>query len=142
MSSQFIISSSQYLPSVMKELETLIDKHGFIKMVVTAGSNKSVSQNNLFWMWMTEMANYFASKGVENSTKDQMHDLMCHKFLGNITVTVGKTEITRLKSLRDLDKGDMLHFMRQIDEWSADHGVLLTHPEDSEYQRLTEVQNQ
>ena len=142
MSNQFIISSSQYLPSVMKELETLIDKHGFIKMVVTAGSNKSVSQNNLFWMWMTEMANYFASKGVENSTKDQMHDLMCHKFLGNITVTVGKTEITRLKSLRDLDKGDMLHFMRQIDEWSADHGVLLTHPEDSEYQRLTEVQNQ
>lgn len=142
MSSQFIISSSQYLPSVMKELETLIDKHGFIKMVVTAGSNKSVSQNNLFWMWMTEMANYFASKAVENSTKDQMHDLMCHKFLGNITVTVGKTEITRLKSLRDLDKGDMLHFMRQIDEWSADHGVLLTHPEDSEYQRLTEVQNQ
>ena len=142
MSSQFIISSSQYLPSVMKELETLIDKHGFIKMVVTAGSNKSVSQNNLFWMWTTEMANYFASKGVENSTKDQMHDLMCHKFLGNITVTVGKTEITRLKSLRDLDKGDMLHFMRQIDEWSADHGVLLTHPEDSEYQRLTEVQNQ
>jgi hypothetical protein len=142
MSSQFIISSSQYLPSVMKELETLIDKHGFIKMVVTAGSNKSVSQNNLFWMWMTEMANYFASRGVENSTKDQMHDLMCHKFLGNITVTVGKTEITRLKSLRDLDKGDMLHFMRQIDEWSADHGVLLTHPEDSEYQRLTEVQNQ
>jgi len=142
MSSQFIISSSQYLPSVMKELETLIDKHGFIKMVVTAGSNKSVSQNNLFWMWMTEMANYFASKGVENSTKDQMHDLMCHKFLGNITVTVGKTEITRLKSLRDLDKGDMLHFMRQIDEWSADHGVLLTHPEDSEYQRLTEVQNE
>jgi len=142
MSSQFIISSSQYLPTVMKELETLIDKHGFIKMVVTAGSNKSVSQNNLFWMWMTEMANYFASKGVENSTKDQMHDLMCHKFLGNITLTVGKTEITRLKSLRDLDKGDMLHFMRQIDEWSADHGVLLTHPEDSEYQRLTEVQNQ
>jgi len=142
MSNQFIISSSQYLPSVMKELETLIDKHGFIKMVVTAGSNKSVSQNNLFWMWMTEMANYFASKGVENSTKDQMHDLMCHKFLGNITVTVGKTEITRLKSLRDLDKGDMLHFMRQIDEWSADHGVLLTHPEDSEYQRLTEVQNE
>lgn len=142
MSSQFIISSSQYLPSVMKELETLIDKHGFIKMVVTAGSNKSVSQNNLFWMWMTEMANYFASKGVENSTKDQMHDLMCHKFLGNITLTVGKTEITRLKSLRDLDKGDMLHFMRQIDEWSADHGLLLTHPEDSEYQRLTEVQNQ
>jgi len=142
MSSQFIISSSQYLPSVMKELNTLIDKHGFIKMVVTAGSNKSVSQNNLFWMWMTEMANYFASKGVENSTKDQMHDLMCHKFLGNITVTVGKTEITRLKSLRDLDKGDMLHFMRQIDEWSADHGLLLTHPEDSEYQRLTEVQNQ
>jgi len=142
MSSQFIISSRQYLPSVMKELETLIDKHGFIKMVVTAGSNKSVSQNNLFWMWMTEMANYFASKGVENSTKDQMHDLMCHKFLGHITVTVGKTEITRLKSLRDLDKGDMLHFMRQIDEWSADHGLLLTHPEDSEYQRLTEEQNQ
>jgi len=142
MSNQFIISSSQYLPSVMKELETLIDKHGFIKMVVTAGSNKSVSQNNLFWMWMTEMAEHFASKGVEDSTKDQMHDLMCHKFLGNITVTVGKTEITRLKSLRDLDKGDMLHFMRQIDEWSADHGLLLTHPEDSEYQRLTEVQNQ
>jgi hypothetical protein len=93
-------------------------------------------------LWMTEMAEHFASKGVENSTKDQMHDLMCHKFLGTITVTVGKTQITRLKSLRDLDKGDMLYFMRQMDEWSADHGLLLTHPEDSEYQRLIEEQNQ
>ena len=142
MSSQFIISSRQYLPSVMAEIEEMVEKHGFVKLVVSAGSNRSISQNNLFWMWMTEMAEHFASKGVENSTKDQMHDLMCHKFLGNITVTVGKTQITRLKSLRDLDKGDMLHFLRQIDEWSADHGLLLTHPEDSEYQRLIEEQNQ
>lgn len=142
MSSHFVISSHQYLPSVMKEIADMVDKNGFVKVSVSAGSNRSISQNNLFWMWMTEMANYFASKGVENSTKDQMHDLMCHKFLGNITVTVGKTEITRLKSLRDLDKGDMLHFLRQIDEWSADHGLLLTHPEDSEYQRLIEEQNQ
>ena len=142
MSSQYIISSRQYLPSVMAEIEEMVEKHGFVKLVVSAGSNRSISQNNLFWMWMTEMAEHFASKGVENSTKDQMHDLMCHKFLGNITVTVGKTEITRLKSLRDLDKGDMLHFLRQIDEWSADHGLLLTHPEDSEYQRLIEEQNQ
>lgn len=142
MSSHFVISSHQYLPSVMKEIADMVDKNGFVKVSVSAGSNRSISQNNLFWMWMTEMANYFASKGVENSTKDQMHDLMCHKFLGSITVTVGKTQITRLKSLRDLDKGDMLHFLRQIDEWSADHGLLLTHPEDSEYQRLTEEQNQ
>lgn len=142
MSNQYIISSRQYLPSVMAEIEEMVEKHGFVKLVVSAGSNRSISQNNLFWMWMTEMAEHFASKGVENSTKDQMHDLMCHKFLGTITVTVGKTQITRLKSLRDLDKGDMLYFMQQMDEWSADHGLLLTHPEDSEYQRLIEEQNQ
>ena len=142
MSNQYIISSRQYLPSVMAEIEEMVEKHGFVKLVVSAGSNRSISQNNLFWMWMTEMAEHFASKGVENSTKDQMHDLMCHKFLGTITVTVGKTQITRLKSLRDLDKGDMLYFMQQMDEWSADHGLLLTHPEDSEYQRLIEEQKQ
>jgi hypothetical protein len=142
MSNQYILSSHQYLPSVMAEIGEMVEKHGFVKLVVSAGSNRSISQSNLFWMWMTEMAEHFASKGVENSTKDQMHDLMCHKFLGTITVTVGKTQITRLKSLRDLDKGDMLYFMRQMDEWSADHGLLLTHPEDSEYQRLIEEQNQ
>ena len=73
---------------------------------------------------------------TEHSTKDDAHDLMRHKFLGHETKTVGQTEITKLRSTTELDKGEMTDYMTQIDNWCVDHGCLLPKPEDSEYQQI------
>lgn len=138
----FVVSSKQYLTSIFKQLADAIDDHGFIRVEVSAGSNKSLPQLGLFWMWMGELAKAFTDRSKDDTfTKDMMHDLMCMKFLGETEITVGKTKITRLKSLRDLDKGGTHFFMEQVEAWASEHGVYLTRPADSEYMKLIERQN-
>lgn len=98
---------------------------------------RSISANDLYWKWLTDMAYQFSAKytGLIYS-KDDMHDLMRHKFLGYLPAKqLGKTVIPQsLKSTRDLSKGEMCHYLNQIDMWAASVGCLLPRPEDSDYE--------
>lgn len=103
---------------------------------------RTLPMNALWWMWMQEMAKHF-SKRAGPFSKDDLHILMKHQFLGYQDArTIGKTEIPRqLRSTADLTKGEMLQLMQQVDAWAADHGCLLTRPEDSEYDELARRQD-
>lgn len=103
---------------------------------------RTLSANALYWQWLTVMAKHFNRKAGPFS-QDDMHDLMKHKFLGyDDARRVGNTEIpAQLKSTAKLDKGEMSHFMGQIDAWAADHGCLLPRPEDNEYDQWARMQN-
>ena len=92
---------------------------------------------------MATLAESFNSRSKEEQwSKDDMHDLMRHKFLGYESKTIGKTELKDiLRSTTKLDKGEMHHYMTQIDVWGTEVGVYLPHPEDSEYMKLMERQN-
>ena len=95
---------------------------------------RSTSANALYWTWLTTLAKHFSRKG-NVFTKDDMHDLMRHRFLGYEAKTIGKTEIQpQLKSTAELDTAQMLEFMQKIDSWALDHGCLLPRPEDNEYE--------
>ena len=96
---------------------------------------RSLSQNALLHVWFDTMATHFSKKVDTNA--EQMKALMKYRFLGTEDVIVGKTVIEgQLKSTSKLDKGEMMHFMNQIHEWAADHGVNLPIPEESEYMKL------
>lgn len=140
---QHICASREYLTSIFKECSAAIADHGFIKLEWSAGSNRSISQNGLYWMWMGQLAESFNARSKDGQwSKDDMHDLMRHKFLGYESKTIGKTELKDiLRSTTKLQKGEMHHYMTQIDAWAVDVGVFLTHPEDSEYMKLMERQN-
>ena len=63
--------------------------------------------------------------------------MMKQRFLGTYDIKIGKTSIEgQVKSSGSLKKGEMVNFMDQVYHWAVDNGVLLTVPEDSEYQRL------
>jgi len=101
--------------------------------IETIKPHRSLSANALYWTWLNTLAAHF-SKGDNKFDKDDMHDLMRHRFLGYEDKTVGKTVIAQqLKSTADLDSGGMFHYMQQIDEWASVHGCLLPRPEDNEY---------
>ena len=140
---QHICASREYLTSIFKECASAIADHGFIKLEWSAGSNRSISQNGLYWMWMGQLAESFNSRSKDaNFSKDDMHDLMRHKFLGYESKTIGKTELKDiLRSTTKLLKGEMHHYMTQVDVWASEVGVFLQHPEDSEYMKLQERQN-
>lgn len=138
------ITSVEYLRSIFKQVADAIDDHGFVKLEWSAGSNRSLSQNALYWAWMGEMAVSFTKRTRDGDgwSKDDMHDLMRHKFLGYEDKVIGNTELKPvLKSTSQLDRGEMQHLMEQIDAFAAEHGVLLPHPADSEYMKLMERQN-
>lgn len=98
--------------------------------------HRTLSQSNLMWMWMTELADYFTARGFPLN-KDDAHDLMRHKFLGYSEKKIGNTEIRpQLRSTTSLDKGEMTEYLERIDAWAVEHGCRLTYPQDSEYARL------
>ena len=97
---------------------------------------RTIAQNRLYWQWMEELAKYFTANG-RPLTKDQAHDLMCHKFLGYHTRKIGETEITSLRSTtwpKRLDTGEMGYYMDQIDAWAVDKGCYLPTPADMKEQ--------
>lgn len=102
---------------------------------------RSIDQNGLYWQWLTILAKYF-SKGSAEYSKDDIHDICRHKFLGYEDRKIGNTEIrAQLKSTARLDKGEMHHYLTQVDNWAVEMGCLLPHPEDSQYAQYREAQN-
>ena len=98
---------------------------------------RSLSQNATFWMWCDQMAKEFTRRDYPLS-KQGAHDLMCHLFLGYETVTLGETEITSLRTTTwptKLEKGEMQHFMEQVDAWAVDKRVYLKTPGFSDYEK-------
>ena len=97
------------------------------------------SQNNLYWMWCEEMANYYSRRDTP-FTKDDMHDLMRHHFLGYENKTIGNTTLERqLVSTTGLKKPEMSEYMHKIEQWNTDNGLLLTIPADNEYRKYKEA---
>ncbi len=95
-----------------------------------------VEQTNLlpykavFWIWMKAMAESFTlrSKTDEVFSSQQMHDLMCHRFLGYTEARrVGQTTIMpALRTLtypEDLSTDGWYALLRQIEEWMGERGV-------------------
>ena len=97
------------------------------------------SQNNLYWMWLEEMANFY-SRPMKQYDQEDMHDLMRHQFLGYDDKTIGSTTVKRqLKRTKKLSKEAMSEYMTQIEAWNTEHGLLLTIPSMNEYFKYREA---
>ena len=97
---------------------------------------RSLSQNGLFHLWCREMASHFAAKGAD-VTESKIKLLLKYKFLGTESIQINKTIIQdQVRETSGLDRGEMLFFMDQVQDWAMDHGVTLTCPADSEYMKL------
>ena len=113
-------------------------------------AKRSLPQNALYWQWMTQLAKHFSGLKMDDGdggkirvkfTKDDMHDLMRHRFLGYTDEkTVGSTVIPmQLISTTGLKTQPMHEYMSKIDAFAADNGCLLPHPADSEYMEYKEA---
>lgn len=111
--------------------------------VVTIAPHKpkrSVSANALYWQWLTQMANHFSRKG-NKYTRDDLHDVMRHKFLGSTEPrTVGRTLIpAQIRSTTGLNVSEFCEYMTRIDAWAQDQGCYLVTPEMSQYAEYKEA---
>ena len=152
------ICAGRDMRSLLTQALSAISGDKRYKVTIKEHNARSLDQNALMWLWLAQMADAFAKRGAKNEsgepvTKEDMHDLMRHKFLGYISKKVGSTELEpQLISTTTLPKrGDpngathkerygMQEYLTDIDAWAIDHGVFLTHIEDSEWMKYREAQ--
>ena len=114
---------------------------GALKIKVTNSGKRSLSQNALMWMWLTEIAQQTKQKGYGDYDAEDIHEYFKAKFCVDKSLTIGKTTI-KVKSTKKLDKGEMTFYMNQIHQWAINAGFRLSMPEDSEYYQSMQQQNQ
>ena len=93
-------------------------------------SSSLLSYKAVFWIWMKAMAESFTNRSKKNEvfTADDMHDLMCHRFLGYVeSKRIGQTTIMpALRTLtypQNLSPDEWYALLRQIEEWMGERGV-------------------
>lgn len=153
---KYTVTSRQMLQQVYRDCEAAIEDHGFIKLEWKAGSNRSLNQNDLYWMWLGEICDqanvhlpytYWDEETeeeitIEKMTKEETHEWLCEEFLGMTTKRIGRKKITKVNGTSKLLKGEMYFYMQQVDAWAHQKGYKLTIPDDSEYFKLKQKENQ
>lgn len=113
----------------------------------------------LWRMWMAPTADYMVKRGVymplyftKDGTpygkrpfnKEDAHDLFTRQHLGE---DVNGTRLSWAKSKKDKDqrlatKGERFHALRLHEQWCFDKNIILFKPRGSEYDKLTQDQEQ
>ena len=106
---------------------------------------RSLNQNALMHMWFSQIYDRFSAMGImvgdEPITEDDVKLMMKHKFLGCKDIVRGNLVIPdQLVSTKDLDSGEMTHFLDQVYDWAMDKGIYLSIPENSIYKKNRERQ--
>ena len=105
-------------------------------------SKRSLSQNALYWVWMTMLGESIGHK------KDSMHDVFKRLFLRDKLSPLAVVEFVEyLKaqekdieaSTRKLTKAEMTEYLNKVDEQARNVGVTLPHPEDAGFWEFYEA---
>lgn len=92
-------------------------------------TQRSISQNNLMWMWFEIIAEAWTDFGGPTYTRDDVHDYYCQLFLP-ISLPNGKTIGG---STSKLSTDEMTNFLNRVEaEVTTEFGITLPHPEDVE----------
>lgn len=112
-------------------------------------SKRSINQNNLFHMWVGEISDYLIRHGRVDWNEEKTKENLKRTFLGvekseSVNMITGERTVQYVtRHTSDLDIGDMHYFMNQVFTWTLDAlGFSLTIPEDSEFMKLRNQQNE
>lgn len=137
-----LVSSKQMIEQCVRDMNEMLEAHGYFNFEIKRG-NRSLSQNALYWLWLKEIADYLNKHNGTDFVEDEIHLRMKHDYLGyEAEKKIGSSVIpAQLKSTKNLTKGDMFHFMSQVDQWAAGVGLMLTRPEGCQYEQLRQQQS-
>ena len=110
--------------------------------IVEWKEKRSLSQNSLYWKWLSEIDKQNPLKLVNSKGcgAELWHEVFKKYYCPQRIITDGKTEM-EIVSTKLLDTGEMHHYLTQIEHWAMSRGFKLTIPINSEYQDLINRQN-
>ena len=123
---------------------------------------RSLRANGLYWMWMGELAEQLTEREParhaaqmeehqalcqagrrpaafpappQEYSKDDLHDYCRARFLSRVPDRrVGSVMIAgQLRSTATLSRGEFCDYLRAIEVWAGDCGLLLSNPDEGEY---------
>lgn len=139
--SAITIIDSRDIEQLSQQLAEMV-KEGPVQVKLSGKKARSLSQNSLSWLWYNEISRWLISKGKDFATAQWVHDAMCHTFLGHEDVmdtdviTGVSTRRSALRGTSGLDVGEFKLYLDMVYHWALNYGLLLTIPEDCEYDRL------
>jgi len=92
-------------------------------------NKRSTSQNSLYWVWVTLIAESCGN------TPEEMHTIFKGLYAPKIEVKYGKKSFMIPRSTTSLTKGEMVEFMFNVQTEAANLGIVLPTPEDYEKER-------
>lgn len=139
--SAITIIDSRDIEQLSQQLAEMV-KDGPVQVKLSGKKARSLSQNSLSWLWYNEISRWLISKGKDFATAQWVHDAMCHTFLGHEDVmdtdviTGVSTRRSALRGTSGLDVGEFKLYLDMVYHWALNYGLLLTIPEECEYDRL------
>lgn len=144
MEQKLILNSDTALRKAINLLTTLRPQEPMQLQIKPWSPPRTLSANALYWKWMAQLSAHLSTPGQQEYSKDDLHDICRHKFLGYRSsgkrMADGTPLYPQLKSTTELSKSEMCHYMTQIDSWAISMNCLLPSPDDSEYKRFTKKQ--
>ncbi|UKH48610.1 hypothetical protein [Vibrio phage vB_ValP_FGH] len=109
--------------------------------VVEWREKRSLSQNALYWKWLTEIdqQNPLKVDGSKIQGNELWHEVFKKYYCPTKNITNGGNTLP-VKSTKMLDVGEMTFYLNRIEQWCIDRGIVLTIPETSEYYQLMQSQ--
>lgn len=102
---------------------------------------RSNDQNSLYWKWMAELAKQAHVNNVKFKG-EVWAEFFKKYYCPEKTVDMPLGEPSIVKSTTKLDTGEMHHYLNQIQAWCMREGYTLTIPEDSDYKKLLDKQDE
>lgn len=139
--SAITIIDSRDIEQLSQQLEEMV-KEGPVQVKLSGRKARSLSQNNLAHLWFGEISRWLTGHGREFATPEWCKNAMKHTFLGyedvfDTDVISGiSTRRQELRHTSRLDVGEMKLFMDQVYHWCLEKELMLTIPDDCEYDRL------
>ena len=110
--------------------------------VVEWREKRSLSQNQLYWKWLSEINEQYPLKvnGSRINGAELWHEVFKKYYCPVKNITNGEN-LLPIKSSKMLDVGEFTFYLNKIEQFCIDRGIKLTIPESSEYYQLMESQN-
>lgn len=109
--------------------------------LVSWRKSRSLSQNSLYWKWMSELSKqaYVNGKQFDGET---WAEFFKKYYCPDKVIVMPLGEDITIKSTTKLDAGEMHHYLNKIQAWCMSEGYSLTIPESCEYQKLLDKQDE
>ena len=131
-----------FIGTTIEEGEKLLDwchkmlQDGKPKKFTCVNTQKrSLSQNSLYWKWLSEISTQIRTRTGQNHDTEVLHEYFKQMYCPQKKASLSGRELI-FASTKKLDKGEMHFYLNQIEVWGVDRGFKLTIPDDSEYQKL------